>query len=333
MNRDIMRAACLAGAAALAGGSPAAAEPLTLMLNWVPAGDHSPIYYAKQQGWYEDAGIELSLESGKGSGMSSQSVGAGQNPIGIADLPTAMIAKSKGADLVAVMAIYANSPQGFYWDKEQSGIEGPEDFPGHTIGNPPADASRVMWPAFASAVGIPEDSVEFVNVAPQAKMPTLMSGRVDIISDFYNGHDLKIREIGDSLGYVGWRDIGVNPIGNSIIVNRDFLEENRDLIDRFVGVTQRAYRTCAEDHAPCIDALLAQVSGHDRATQMDQWLRVEELMTTPATTEVALGYLDPEGVRESYKLVETYFDLDGPFDPESVYTNEFLSRDVAMPAE
>ena len=125
-----------------------AAEKITLVLNWTPTADHSPIYYAKSQGLYEKAGIDLTIEVGKGSGASSLKVGSGGAPFGIADLPTALVARSKGADVVAVMSIYANTAQTFYWLKSY-GVSGPKQFPGHKIGNPPADASRVMWPAFA----------------------------------------------------------------------------------------------------------------------------------------------------------------------------------------
>src|SRR3546814_12003823 len=89
-------------------------------------------------------------------------------------MATALVGKSKGADIVAVMAVYANSPQGFYWLKS-SGIKGPADFPGKKLGNPPGDASRVMWPAFAKLVGIPADSVTSVTIAPPAKLASLTS--------------------------------------------------------------------------------------------------------------------------------------------------------------
>lgn len=316
-----------------AANGAAAAENVKFVLNWFPTADHSPYYYARDMGWYKDAGINLEIETAKGSGASSQRIGAGQVPMGVADLPTAFIARGKGADIVAVMAVYANSPQGFYWRKSVSGIKGPKDFPGHTIGNPPGDAARVMWPAFAKAVGIPVDSVKFINIAPQAKMPSLMSGRIDIMSDFYNGHDLKIKEIGKDMGFIAWRDIGVNPYGNSIFVNAAYLKAHRDIVAKFVGITQKAFYTCAVEHKRCIDSLLKNVSGLDRQAQMDQWLRVEELMTTKATQTVALGYLEPKRLQESYDLVEKYFKLEKPFDVKDAYTNEFLSKDIKVPAK
>src|SRR5947199_2766014 len=179
--------------ALLAPSFPAgAAESVNLILNWTPTADHSRFYYAKAQGWYEKAGIDLNIEVGKGSGVSSVKVGSGAAPFGIADLATMLVARSKGADAVALMSIYANTGQTFYWLKSH-GVNGPKDFAGRKIGNPPGDASRVMWPAFAKAVGIAPDSVSFVNVAPTAKSAALKSRAVDIISDFYNSHDVKLK--------------------------------------------------------------------------------------------------------------------------------------------
>lgn len=314
-------------------GSVQAADKITFALNWFPTADHSPYYYAQEKGWYSDAGLEIKIETAKGSAASSQRIAVGQAQMGVADLPTAFIARGKGAELVGVMAVYANSPQGFYWRKSISGIKGPKDFPGHKIGNPPGDAARAMWPAFAQAVGIPADSVKFVNIAPQAKMPTLMSNQIDIISDFYNGHDLKINTIGDDLGFVAWRDIGVNPYGNTIFANAKFLKDNKEAVAKFVKITQKAFNACALDHEPCIDALLKNVSGKNKERQMDQWLRVEELMSTAPTRETALGYFDPAGLDATYELVSKYFKLEKPFDVKAAYTNEFLDKELKAPGK
>ena len=181
------------------------------------------------------------------------------------------------------MSIYANTGQTFYWLKSY-GVNGPKDFPGHKIGNPPGDASRVMWPAFAKAAGIAPDAVNFVNVGPTAKIAALKSHTVDIISDFYNEHDLKAIEFGADLGYVNWKDIGLNPYGNSLIVNGAYLEKNPKLVEEFVRITQKAYAACVADVTPCLKALLDQASGLDKENQERQWERIKFLMTDEFTT-------------------------------------------------
>src|SRR3954464_11097892 len=93
-------------------GAPArAGEPVNLVLNWAPTADHSPFYYAKAQGWYEKAVHRLTIEVGKGSGVSALKVGSVGSPFGIADLATLLVAKSKGAYVVVPSSIYADTEQ------------------------------------------------------------------------------------------------------------------------------------------------------------------------------------------------------------------------------
>src|SRR6202051_4888317 len=123
--------------ALLAPSLPAgAAEPVNLTLNWTPTADHSPFYYARAQGWYEKAGIDLNIEVGKGSGVSSLKVGSGGSPFGIADLATMLVARGKGADVVALMSIYANTGPTFSWLKRYGG-QGVKGFSCHKIANSP----------------------------------------------------------------------------------------------------------------------------------------------------------------------------------------------------
>jgi NitT/TauT family transport system substrate-binding protein len=308
-----------------------AGQSVSLILNWTPAADHSPIYYAKSQGWYEKAGIDLSIEVGKGSAVSALKVGSGAAPFGISDLATMLLARSKGADDVALMSIYANTGQTFYWLKS-SGVSGPKDFAGRKIGNPPGDASRVMWPAFAKATGLAPDSVSFVNIGPTAKSAALKSHAVDIISDFYNSHDIKLREFGSDLGSLNWKEIGLNSYGNSIIVNGAFLEKNPKLAEDFVRITQKAYAACVADFEPCLKVLLEQVSGLDREEQLMQWRRVKELMTDEFTTTKGLGWIDGERMKKDYDLVQTYLGIEKPFAVETAFTTRLLDPAVKMDA-
>jgi NitT/TauT family transport system substrate-binding protein len=326
-----LRVAGLALALVALAGPSHAAESVNLILNWTPTADHSPFYYAKAQGWYAKAGIDLSIEVGKGSGVSSLKVGSGGSPFGIADLATMLVARSKGADVVALMSIYANTGQTFYWLKSY-GVNGAKDFPGHKIGNPPGDASRVMWPAFAKAAGIAADAVSFVNVGPTAKIAALKSHTVDIISDFYNEHDLKVIEFGGDLGFVNWKDIGLNPYGNSLIVNGEFLEKNPKLAEDFVKISQRAFAACVADVTPCLKALLDQVSGLDKENQERQWERIKFLMTDDFTTTRALGWIDAERMKKDYELVQNYLGMEKPFAVETAFATRLLDPSVKMDA-
>ena len=316
-------------AASLVSLSAHAQQKVDFVLNWVPGGDHAPYYYAKKMGWYAQAGIDLNIEPGKGSALSTQRVGAGATPIGLADMGGVLVAKGKGADTVAVFNVYANSPQGMYWLKS-SGIKGVKDFPGKKIGNPAADGARVMWPALAKANGIDPKSVTWVNIDANGKLAALKAKSIDVTTSFYNIHHIFQRELGDDMGFLAWRDAGLNPYGNSIIVNAKFLAENKPLVDKFVKVTQRAFAACVKDPKPCVQALVEANGALKFDNEMENWALVEVLMSDKFSREVALGIHDDARMAADYELVREYIGIDKPFDVKSIYTNEFLDRSVKM---
>jgi len=304
-------------------------QKLDFILNWVPGGDHAPYYYAKKLGLYAKEGIDLKLEPGKGSALATQKVGAGANPIGLADMGGVLVAKGKGADTVAVFNVYANSPQGLYWLKS-SGIKSIKDFPGKKIGNPAADGARTMWPALAKANGIDPKSVTWVNIDANAKLSGLKSKAIDITTSFYNIHHIFQKELGADMGFLAWRDVGLNPYGNSVIVNAAFLAKNRPVIDKFVKVTQRAFAACVKDPKPCVQALIDANGALSIENETVNWQLVEVLMSDKTSREVALGIHDDARMKADYELVRDYVGIDKPFDVKSTYTNEFLDRSIRM---
>src|SRR5213079_3598985 len=227
----------LAALAALAmGAAPAAAQKLTFTLNWVAGGDHAPYLYAQKMGSYKQAGLDVDFETGRGSAASAQKVGAGQSQLGLSDMAGVLLFRGKGLDLVGVMNVYANSPQGMYWLKS-SGITGVKDFAGKKIGNPAGDGARTMWPALAKRVGIDPNSVTWVNIDANAKLGALKAKTIDATTSFFNLHHIFARELGADMGFLAWKDAGVNPYGNSIIANGAWLNANRDKANKFVKVT------------------------------------------------------------------------------------------------
>ncbi len=322
--------AAAALALALGSGSAAAATEVNFILNWIAGGDHAPYYYAQQEGWYADAGLDVTIEQGKGSTMSSQKTGIGESEMGLADLGTAMVAKGKGADLVAVLNVYANSPYGMYWLKS-SGISSIEDFAGKKIGNPPWDAARAMWPAMAKAVGMDPKAVSWVNVQPNAKLSALKAGSIDVTTSFYNIHHIFQAQLGDDMGFFAWKEYGINPYGNSVLANGEFLSENPDAVKAFVQVSQKAFHFCVETPEPCIDALVAANTGLKKDNELQNWALVVELMTDEHSQTAGLGHFSDERMASDYELVSTYFELEQPYEVGTVYSNDFIDTSIKMP--
>lgn len=310
-------------------GGARANEQVSFLLNWIAGGDHAPYYYAQKMGWYKAAGIDLTLLQGKGSAAAAQAAGAGADTFGLADMTTVFVAIGKGGDEVAVMDVYANYPGGFYWLKS-SGIKSVKDLVGKKIGNPPADAARVLWPALAKANGVDPKSVTWVNLSPAAKLGALKAGAVDAVTEFYNLHHGYKAALGENMGYLAWKDAGLNPYGNAIVVNGAFLKAHRGTVAAFVKVTQKAFAACVADAKPCIQALVDANSGLKFDDQMVNWHEVEQLMSDKTSQTQGLGWFDPARMQETYNLVKEYVGIAKPFDPTKYYTNDFLDKSIKM---
>jgi NitT/TauT family transport system substrate-binding protein len=271
----------------------------------------------------------VNLEPGRGSALSTQKVGAGANPVGLADMAGVLVAAGKGAQTVAVFNVYANSPQGLYWLKS-SGIKSVKDLAGKRIGNPAADGARIMWPALAKANGMDPKSVTWVNIDANAKLSALKAKSIDATTSFYNLHHVFQAELGADMGFLAWRDAGLNPYGNSIIVNPQFLQKNRPAIDKFVKVTQRAFAACVAEPKPCVQALIDANGALKFDNELVNWSLVEVLMSDKFSREMALGVHEDKRMQDDYALVRDYIGIEKPFDVKSAYTNEFLDRSVRM---
>lgn len=320
-------AGALVGVAIFA--TPASAQKINFALNWVAGGDHAPYFYALRQGWYREAGIDVEFEQGRGSAASAQRVGAGSSQLGLSDMAVVLTARGKGAELVAVMNVYANSPQGMYWLRS-SGIRTIRDLAGKRIGNPPGDAARVMWPALARANGIDPNSVTWVNIDANAKLAALRARTIDATTSFFNLHHIFSRELGDDMGFLPWSDAGLNPYGNSIIANGAYLRANRDKVAAFVRVTQRAFRTCVDNSQPCVQALVDAQGGLRLDNEMVNWQLVTVLMSDETARTRALGWHDDARMANDFKLVQEFVGLEKPYEVRDAYTNEFLDAKIKM---
>jgi NitT/TauT family transport system substrate-binding protein len=310
--------------------SSANAERLTFTLNWVAGGDHAPYFYAQKMGLYKDAGIDVVFETGRGSAASAQKVGAGQAQLGLSDMAGVLFFRGKDADVVGLMNVYANSPQGLYWRKS-TGIKTAKDLAGKKIGNPAGDGARTMWPALAKTLGIDPDAVTWVNIAANAKLGALKSGTIDATTSFFNIHHIFARELGDDMGFLAWKDAGVNPYGNSIIANGKWLAANKPVADKFIKVTQKAFADCVKKPEPCVQALIEANSALLVKNETDNWHLVTILMSDDTSRNVALGWHDDKRMADDYKLVSEYLKLEKPYDIKMAYTNEFLDKSLRMP--
>src|SRR5258708_20116927 len=88
------------------GAGPAWAQGKTKVVvttDFVPHGMHAGLHLAKHNGWFDQAGLDVTVEDGKGSATTIQQLAANQIDIGFAQLSAMAAAVSHGLPVTSVI--------------------------------------------------------------------------------------------------------------------------------------------------------------------------------------------------------------------------------------
>jgi NitT/TauT family transport system substrate-binding protein len=310
----------------LLGLAPAAAlaqEAVTLALNWVPRADHMPFVFAQKQGWYRDAGIDLTIESLTGSPAAVKRAAEASHTFAVADFVPFLREWTRGSPVTAVMVLEPRSPFATYVTAE-SGIRGLSDVVGRRIAAQPADLLRGLWPAFAADLGLDPQRVTWIELANPAKPDALNGGEADAaFNPFLHNHLNYEAVLGEHMRVLWWHDAGFPAYGHVLVASANTLQTTPQLVQRFVDVTRRAWLHCLRTPEPCLEALLEEYPQLDRANEQALWKLVAGLHgnTDPGVT---LGAFDPERVRRSIAQVRAAYGLPADSAGDAASTNAFV---------
>lgn len=239
----------------VAGTAPAAAQAVdkvSVRVDWFHWHYHSPFFLGIEKGFYKDAGIELEVTEGKGSGAVTQLVGNKDDEFGFAAGDAVIRGVVKGIPIISVASIMPKGGQSMIALKSSS-IKKPEDLKGKKIAYNPGGTQEALLPAFLAHFGLKESDLELVTIAPSAKQQVFMAGKVDAMMSVAWSPS-QYERIGGAR-YFLYSDAGVNVVGYSIVTNPDLIRDNPDLVRRFVGATLKSWDYAKSHPEESLDAL------------------------------------------------------------------------------
>src|SRR5262245_29156712 len=168
---------CFAMSALLVQGEAAAADKVTLGLDWVISGQHAPFFVAKEKGFYAQEGLDVDIMRGYGSADAVKRVAAGNFDIGFGDAGALVLARGEGVRVKMVAVIYSNAPYSLVV-RNDANIKEPRDLEGVTLAAPAGGAGRAMFPVFAKLSKIDSDKVKWLTIDAATMLPALIANRV-----------------------------------------------------------------------------------------------------------------------------------------------------------
>ena len=311
----------LAGCGGTSGGAESSdgLETVTLTLDWYPNADHAGVYTAQEQGFFEEAGLEVEIQQPSDPTAVLQLVAAGQSEFGISYENEMTNAAAREVPVRSVMAIM-QEPLNSIISLEEAGIASPEDLAGKTVGYAGQSFGSAVLDTVLREAGEDPSSVEKINVGLDLR-PALTSERVDAVVDAYwNIEAVELAQEGFETDVIRLPEVGV-PNYNELVIatSGSYAEENPDLVRRFVGALVEGHRYALENPEAARDALLAANE------ELDPEVAEETVgLTVPLFEAERIGYQDPEEWRAYVDWAVKNGVLPGPVEVDAVMTNEFL---------
>lgn len=322
-------AARLVGVLAIAGLSSVtvAQDKITIMTDWAPHGMHAGLLLAAQKGRFKEAGLNVEVLDGKGSGATIQQVAANKIDIGFAQLGAMAPAISNGLPITSVMGFIRAGDNGLLVPVN-AGFRTLQDLRGKKIAVPNGSATSVFLDAFLKAGGMTRKDLVVVNVDSQAMVSTYSAGQVDGALSTVAFFAPVVAAVRPSTGIL-FADVGLRVPGYGLVVHRDSVDKRADVLGKIVAVNKRVWDyifSGKEDEA--IDAMLAQRAGLrlDRAVMMGQLKAYMPLFDTPATKGRPRGWQAEDDWRDALRAMEEAGVVKTGWQTANFYTNRFIPQ-------
>jgi NitT/TauT family transport system substrate-binding protein len=299
--------------------------------DWKWEGPNAPVLLALDRGWYAEAGLDVTVDTGQGSREALPRVADGNNwQMGSADINSLIKFRDKNPDLAptAVMMVY-NAPPFAIIGRKSLGVMAPKDLEGKILGAPAPDGAYAQWKAFVKENDIDASKVTIENIGFPVREPMLVAGKVDAITGFSFSSflNLKANDVPpDEIRVFLMSDYGLDLYGNTIIVNPEFAAANPDAVSGFVRATIRGWQDTVADPAAAVKHVLERNLVAREPVELERLeMSIADNVNTAYVQEHGFGGVDLARLTSSIDQIGVTYDFSmTPPAPEAVFTDEYL---------
>lgn len=325
------------GAAGLASAlpRPALAQSLTklkMVLNWRYQGPQGWFFLAEDRGYFRDAGLEIVMDQGNGSGAAVGAVASGSYDLGFGDINALIQLVAKGpagaGTPLAISALY-NRPPFTIAVKADGPIKTPKDFEGRTLGGPANDGALKLFPAFAKLAKIDAAKVQITNMQPNLREQMLQRGQVDGVFGFVNTIRFSAKLVGidpdKEFRFINFGDYGMDLYSNAIIASRKLTQENPTALKGLLKAINRGIADTLKDYDAAVAAVAKREPLINVAVEKERLIAtLKDEMSHAEMAKIGIGDVDDARFKTSIGIVVEADGLPRVPAPDEVFSRAFL---------
>lgn len=318
----------LAAASVLCATSVQANEKVTLRLKWLTQAQFAGPYVAEAKGFYDDAGLDMTIQPGGPNINVETMVASGANTFGIASGTEGVLAsRAKDLPIKAIGMDQQITPY-VYVAKPDSGISSAADFAGKKVATWFTGPQYVLYSVLA-ANDIAKDDVDIISQS--VTLQPFIDGEFDVATaTLYNEYNTLLEKGLTDLVVISPEDSGMVSQQDAIITSDKMIEEDPETVQAFLNATLRGWKYAFEHPDEAVDIVMDAGTGLDRDHQAKMLEKVKELMTGSTGATEGLGYLNMDAIQTVEGNLVEYGAIDKPVEITTAFDTSFWDN---VPAE
>lgn len=326
------------GAAALLSISalPAAAQDselteVTMVLPWVIQGESAGHFVAVDQGYYEEAGLDVTIIPGGPDVNSRLLLSSGAAEFAVSSTPGIILARNAGVPLVGLWVQNQEGGSGLVC-KTETGIDSWDDLEGKKVGIWVGLGEPELYYAVERA-GVSKDDISWL---PQKfSMVEFFEDKFDCASvTVWNELHVVTDEgyvMGEDFNFLKASDLGIFLTGDSGFTTEQMIAENPEIVQAFTDASLRGWKHALDFPEDAVEATMNWAPDLDRQKQVYQVEEVNRLMISGAAEEAGrIGAMTMEAFETNQEALLEAGVLEAPIDLAAAFDTTFLDN---VPAE
>ena len=300
---------------------------ITIVLDWTPNTNHTGIFVAEANGYFEEAGLDVEIVQPPEDGAVAL-VASGKAQFGVSfqdTLAPAFIGESS-LPVTAVAAVIQHNTSGII-SRKGEGMHTPKGLEGKKYATWDLDVEKETIRDVMDADGGNFDLVELIPSTVTDEVSALKSGSVDAIWIFYAWAGIACQVAGLDTDYFEFADI--NPVFDYytpvIIGNNAWLEENPETAKAFIEALSKGYTYAVESPKEAADILM-EAAPELKSNSELVYASQEYLASEYIADASKWGEFDPDRWAAFYNWLNEKNLLEDKINPSFGFTNDYLPK-------
>ena len=300
-------------------------QTVTVVLDWTPNTNHTGIYVALANGYFEEAGLDVQVVQPPEDGaVTLVASGKAQFGVSFQDSLAPAFAGDSPMPVTAVAAIIQHNTSGIV-SRAGEGMDRPAGLEGKKYATWDLDVEKATIRDVMAADGGNFDLVELIPSTVTDEVSALQSGSVDAIWIFYGWAGVACEVAGLDTDYFEFADI--DPVFDYytpvLIGSNAWLEENPDAARAFLAALSKGYTYAAEHPAEAADILM-EAAPELKANSALVYASQEYLAGEYIADAARWGEFDGERWAAFFNWLNENDLMEAEIDPDFGYTNDYL---------